>query len=157
MQGAKPGGSSVKRVFFLCVVLVVLAAGSVVAQCKPTPGSPLDPEYSPSAPKRANVGSGFVLTGTVRGADDCSPLAGATIEFWLSGPNGYTDKLRGTVVADKSGRYRFQCPFPVSSGGPAPHIHIAFSADGFMPILTEIFPNKGSPSDVLDVVLELGD
>jgi protocatechuate 3,4-dioxygenase beta subunit len=153
----KSGDGSVKRVFFLCVVLVVLAAGSAVAQCKPTPGSPLDPEYAPSAPKRANVGSGFVLTGTVRGADDCSPIAGATVEFWLAGPNGYSDKLRGTVVADKNGRYRFQSPFPASSGGPPPHIHIAFAADGFMPILTEIFPSRGSASNVFDVVLELGD
>lgn len=145
-----------QRTFFLCVLLVVLAGGQVVAQCKPTPGSVMDPGYAPSAPKRASVGPGFVLTGTVRGDYDCKPIEGATVEFWLAGPSGYTEKLRGTVVADKNGRYRFQCPFPVSSG-PAPHIHMVIAADGFLPILTEIFPGKGSASSVFDVVLELGD
>jgi protocatechuate 3,4-dioxygenase beta subunit len=147
----------VHRALFLCVVFVVLAAGPVVAQCKPTPGSILDPEYSPTAPKRASVGSGFVLTGTVRGSDDCQPIAGATVEFWLAGPNGYTDKLRGTVVADKNGRYRFQSPFPAASTGRAPHIHMNVAADGFVAIQTEIFPSEGTSSGVFDIVLELGD
>ncbi len=145
------------RALFLCVVLVVLAAVSVVAQCKPTPGSILDPDYSPTAPKRDNVGSGFVLTGTVRGSDDCGPIAGATVEFWMAGPNGYTDKLRGTVVADKNGRYRFQSPFPAASTGPAPHIHMNVAADGFVAIQTEIFPSRGTASGIFDIVLELGD
>ncbi len=148
------GGFTVQRALFLCVVLVVLAAGPVAAQCKPTPGSVLDLSYAPTAPKRASVGSGFVLTGTVRESGDCLPIAGATVEFWLAGPNGYTDKLRGTVVADKNGRYRFQSPFPASSGGPPPHIHMNVAADAFLPIQTECFPGKGTASGVFDIVLE---
>jgi protocatechuate 3,4-dioxygenase beta subunit len=147
----------VQRALFLCVVLVVLAGGPVVAQCKPTPGSILDMNYTPTAPKRASVGSGFVLTGTVRASGDCLPIAGATVEFWLAGPGGYTDKLRGTVVADKNGRYRFQSPFPASSGGPPPHIHMNVAADVFLPIQTEYFPGMGTTSGVFDIVLEPGD
>jgi protocatechuate 3,4-dioxygenase beta subunit len=139
------------------MVLVVLSAGSIAAQCKPTPGEDVDPSYVPSSPHRTSVGSGFVLTGTIRGTDTCQPLPGATVEFWLAGPNGYTDTLRGTVVADKNGRYRFQSPFPVASTGPAPHIHMVIAADGFLPILTEVFPSKSRPNDVFDVVLDLGD
>jgi protocatechuate 3,4-dioxygenase beta subunit len=139
------------------VVLIVLAGGPVVAQCKPSPGTILDPEYSPSAPKRANVGSGLVVTGVVRSSYDCEPIAGATVEFWLAGPNGYTDSLRGTVVADKNGRYRFQSPFPAASTGFAPHVHMNVAADGFVAIQTEIFPSKGAANAVLDVVLDLGD
>ena len=146
-----------QRAVFLCVVLVVLAGGPIVAQCKPTPGSILDPYYTPTAPKRASVGSGFVLTGTVRSSGDCLPIAGATVEFWLAGPNGYTEKLRGTVVADRNGRYRFQSPFPAASAGPAPHIHMNVAADGFLPIQTECFPSKGTASGVFDIILELGD
>ena len=151
------GGVGVQRAFLLCVVLVMLAGGPVVAQCKPTPGAVLDPGYAPTAPKRASVGSGFVLTGTVRGSYDCQPIAGATVEFWMSGPNGYTDKLRGTVVADKNGRYRFQSPFPVSPGGPPPHIHMNVAADAFLPIQTEFFPGKGTASGVFDIVLDPDD
>ncbi len=146
-----------QRALFLCVVLVVLAAGPVVAQCKPTPGSVLDLSYTPTAPKRASVGSGFVLTGTVRESADCLPIAGATVEFWLAGPNGYTDKLRGTVVADRNGRYRFQSPFPAASGGPPPHVHMNVAADAFLPIQTECFPGRGTASGVLDIVLEPAD
>lgn len=117
----------------------------------------LDAFYTPNAPKRASVGSGFVLTGTVRGDLDCLPIAGATVEYWLSGPDGYTEKLRGTVVVDRNGRYRFQCPFPVASGGPAPHIHMNVAADGFAAIQTEISPGRGAASGVFDIILELGD
>ena len=146
-----------QRALFLCVLLVVLASGPIAAQCKPTPGPVLDLYYTPTAPKRASVGTGFVLTGTVRGSYDCRPIAGATVEFWLAGPNGYTDKLRGTVVADKSGRYRFQSPFPGASGGPPPHIHMNVAAGGFLPIQTEFFPGKGTASGVFDIVLDPDD
>ena len=146
-----------QRALFLCVILVVLAGGPILAQCKPTEGSVLDLNYTPTAPKRANVGSGFVLTGTIRESGDCLPIAGATVVFLLAGPNGYTDKLRGTVVADKNGRYRFQSPFPVSSGGPPPHIHMNVAADAFLPIQTEVFPGTGSASGTFDIVLDPAD
>ncbi|MGO9309408.1 MAG: intradiol ring-cleavage dioxygenase [Spirochaetia bacterium] len=146
-----------QRALFLCVVLVVVAGGAAAAQCKPTAGSVLDTNYTPAAPKRASVGSGFVLTGTVRGSDDCQPLAGATVELWLAGPKGDTPDLRGTVVADRNGRYRFQSPFPFATGGPPPHIHMNVDADGYLPIQTEFFPGAGTTSGVFDIVLELGD
>lgn len=146
-----------RRVWFLSVVLVVLMGGTVVAQCKPTPGAVLDPGYTPTAPKRASVGSGFVLTGTVFGDDDCRPIEGATVELWLAGPKGDTEDLRGTVVTDSNGRYRFQSPFPVANGGPPPHIHMNVAADGFVAIETEIFPREGAASGVFDIVLDLGD
>ncbi|MGA2479249.1 MAG: intradiol ring-cleavage dioxygenase [Spirochaetia bacterium] len=145
----------VRVLLLLC--FVVLAGGPVAAQCKPTPGNVLDGSYRPVAPKRASVGSGFVLTGTIRASTDCLPIAGATVEFWLAGPEGYSEKLRGTVVADKSGRYRFQCPFPVSHGGPPPHIHMNVAQDAFLPIATEFFPGQGSASGEFDVVLDPAD
>jgi protocatechuate 3,4-dioxygenase beta subunit len=147
----------VQRALVLYITLVVLSGAVAVAQCKATPGAVLDGSYSPVAPKRANVGSGFVLTGTVRASSDCLPIPGATVEFWLAGPQGYTDKLRGTVVADKNGRYQFQSPFPAASGGPPPHIHMNVAADAFLPIQTEVFPAEGSRSGVFDVVLDPAD
>jgi protocatechuate 3,4-dioxygenase beta subunit len=150
------GGISVRRVLFLCATLVVLAGGVAAAQCKPTEGGILDPGYTPTAPKRASVGSGLVITGTIFGDDDCKPIPGATVEFWLTGPNGYTDNLRGTVVADGNGRYRFESPFPASSGF-APHIHMNVAADGFVAIQTTVFPKPGASNDAYDIVLDIGD
>jgi protocatechuate 3,4-dioxygenase beta subunit len=147
----------VRRSFLLSVVLVLVTGGLAAAQCKATPGAQLDPGYSPSAPKRASVGSGLVVTGTIRASSDCLPISGATVEFWMAGPDGYSDKLRGTVVTDKSGHYRFQCPFPVSHGGPPPHIHMNVAEDAFLPIETEFFPSKGSASGVFDIVLDPAD
>jgi protocatechuate 3,4-dioxygenase beta subunit len=148
----------VRRAILVCGVLAALAAGTAGAQCKATPGEVLDPGYTPTAPRRVSVGSGFVLSGVVRGSYDCQPISGATVEFWLSGPRGYTEQLRGTVVTDKSGRYRLQCPFPSSaSGGPPPHIHMNVAADAFLPIQTECFPARGTSSGVFDVVLDPDD
>lgn len=155
--GLRPGSGGARRALLLCSVFVVLAGGLAAAQCKATPGYVLDPGYTPTAPKRASVGSGFVLTGTVSGSDDCRPIAGATVEFWLAGPQGYTDKLRGTVVTDKNGHYRFQSPFPAASGGPPPHIHMNVAADAFLPIQTECFPTRGTTSGVFDIVLDPDD
>jgi catechol 1,2-dioxygenase len=147
----------VHRALLLCFVLVVVSGGTVSAQCRPTPGITLDGSYRAVAPKRASVGSGFVLTGTVRASSDCLPIPGATVEFWLSGPSGYSEKLRGTVVADRNGRYRFQCPFPASLGGPPPHIHMNVAQEAFLPIQTEFFPSQGSGSGQFDIVLDPAD
>jgi protocatechuate 3,4-dioxygenase beta subunit len=141
----------------LVLVVITLTGGPAAAQCKPTPGNVLDGSYRPVAPRRANVGSGFVLTGTVRASSDCLPIPGATVEFWMAGPSGYSERLRGTVVADRSGRYRFQCPFPVSRGGPPPHIHMNVAQDAFLPIQTEFFPIQGSASGEFDIVLDPAD
>ncbi len=145
-----------RRSVLLVSALILLAGGLASAQCKATKGGQLDDGYTPSAPKRASIGSGFVLTGTVRDSYDCGPVAGATVEFWLAGPNGYSDKLRGTVVTDKSGHYRFQCPFPVSHGF-SPHIHMNVAAEALLPIQTEFFPTEGSASGSFDIVLDPAD
>ena len=145
-----------RHAVFVTCALVLLAGGVAVAQCKATQGSQLEDNYTPTAPKRASVGSGFVLTGIIRGSYDCGPIAGATVEFWLAGPKGYTEQLRGTVVTDKSGRYRFQCPFPTSHGF-SPHIHMHVAEDAFLPIQTEFFPTQGSTSGTFDIVLDPAD
>ncbi len=145
-----------RRTVVLAGVLVLLAGGLAGAQCKATPGTVLDDSYTPSAPKRASVGTGFTLSGTVRGSYDCGPISGATIEYWMAGPNGYSDKLRGTVVTDRNGRFKFQCPFPVSHGF-SPHIHLNIAGDAFLPIQTEFFPAAGSATGTLDVVLDPAD
>jgi hypothetical protein len=57
------------------------AAGGGPANCKPTQPDMLGPFYEPGAPVRANVGSGYVLSGTVLSAEECKPIPNARIEF----------------------------------------------------------------------------
>jgi len=66
-----------------------IAAGAVAA-CVPTRPDIQGPFYKPNAPVRTVVGTGHVLTGTVRSAAHCDPIAQARIEFWLAGLPGAT-------------------------------------------------------------------
>src|SRR5919107_3083744 len=56
------------------------------ANCNPTQPDMLGPFYEPDAPVRMSVGSGYVLSGTVLGAEECKPISNAQIEFWLANP-----------------------------------------------------------------------
>ena len=141
----------------LIIISMVFFGGALAAECTATQGVVLDASYKPGSPMRSVVGKGYVLTGTVRASGGCEPVPGATVEFWLAGPDGnYAAAYRGTVVADRKGVYRIQSHFPPASTGRPPHIHMAVAADGFIPIQTECFPVKGSATGTFDVVLEPG-
>lgn len=143
-------------------VLLVLAswgwirspdAVSAVAACAPTRPDIQGPFYKPNAPVRSTVGTGFVLTGTVRSAAHCDPVAQARIEFWLAGPAGrYDDAHRATVVADGAGRYQFTSSFPPPYSGRS-HIHIRVSAPHHQVLVTQYYLKAGQTSGVFDLVL----
>jgi protocatechuate 3,4-dioxygenase beta subunit len=125
--------------------------------CEPTRRDALGPFYVPGAPLRASVGQGYQLTGTVRAADDCSPLPGAQIEFWLANPRGvYDDAHRATVLAEAEGEYRFESNVPVAYGGRPPHIHVRVSAPGFRTLVTQHYPGAGATEATFDLVLARG-
>jgi Carboxypeptidase regulatory-like domain len=107
----------------------------------------LSPSYRPGAPVRAVVGTGHVLTGTVRSARDCSPIPGARVELWpeIAG-EGHPDDQRATVRTGPDGRYRFQSE-------PPEHIHMLVSADGFEPVASNRYHPEGRASGRFDVVL----
>lgn len=124
-------------------------------QCRPTPSEPMGPFYEPGAPVRSRVGEGYVLSGTVKSARDCSPIAKARIEFWLTGPDGEYDRAhRATVIADNSGGYRFESNFPEDYGSRPPHIHIRATAPGHKILVTQHYPDKGRDQGHFDLVLE---
>ena len=149
----------VALVFIGCTACLILASvailpSSLAAECEPTKQDALGPFYKSNAPVRSSVGHGYVLSGQVKSSRDCSPIAGARIEFWLAGLNGkYDDDHRATVFAGKEGLYRFESNFPPSYFGRPPHIHIRVSAQGYRALVTQHYPNPGQTEGTFDLVL----
>lgn len=148
------------RSLIALVFLVLLAApapGGAASSgyaCAPTPPDQLGPFYKRNAPLRDKVGSGYLLSGVVRSAADCSPIPWARVELWLTGPDGrYGDAYRATVVSAMSGDYRFESDFPVVYEGRPPHIHIRVSAPGYAPLVTQHYPKPGESTGRFELVL----
>jgi catechol 1,2-dioxygenase len=130
------------------------AAAGDPANCKPTQPDMLGPFYEPDAPVRSSVGSGYVLSGTVLGAEVCKPIPNSRIEFWLANPRGdYDDAHRATLFAGERGRYRLESNVPVSYGGRPPHIHVRVRAPGYEELVTQHYPEHGQRKANFDLVL----
>ena len=56
----------------------------------------------------ASLGDGFVITGRVRAAKGCRPLAGVPIQVWLATETGGETDNRATVRTGEDGRYRIE-------------------------------------------------
>ena len=98
---------------------------------------------------------------------DGNPIAGATVDIWQTAPNGLyasqdenqgTYSFHGIQTTDADGRYAFTSVKPVEyevpTDGPIgdffeacgrhawrpSHLHFIIKADGFRPLVTEVFP-----------------
>lgn len=130
------------------------AGDSSPLQCKPTEEDEMGPFYRPGAPLRSVLGTGYVLTGTVRSALDCSPLGAALIEFWMTGPDGrYSDAYRAAVITGVEGKYRLETDYPGFYANRPAHIHIRVSAEGFHSLTTQHYLEKGAQQAGFDLVL----
>jgi protocatechuate 3,4-dioxygenase beta subunit len=138
----------------LALLCFVMATGSWAAACAPTEPDMMGPFYKAGAPLRSSVGTGYVLEGTVRSAADCAPIAGAVIEFWLAGPDGYDDAHRATIIADASGTYRFESNLPHPIEGRPAHIHVRVTATGYETLVTQHYPAAGKTAAKFDLVLK---
>lgn len=148
----------VRIIGLLIIALTFLASGALAAQgeynCQPTRPDADGPFYRPGAPERNMVGKGYLLSGFVKSAADCRPLAGARIEIWLNGPDGrYGDDWRATVYSDAKGRYRFESHRPVPYGSRPPHIHMIVNAVGFKELITQHYPLPQTADASFDLVL----
>ncbi|KAI1636683.1 Intradiol ring-cleavage dioxygenase [Biscogniauxia mediterranea] len=132
--------------------LLARVSGRVLsASCSspfPSPSSPYSPDSS-SCSSRAPA-----------------PIAGATVDVWLAGPNGLYEQqdagqpdmnLRGRFRTDARGRYALRClrptAYPIPDDGPAgrllalldrhpfrpAHIHFIVSAPGRRTLVTQVF------------------
>jgi protocatechuate 3,4-dioxygenase beta subunit len=135
-------------------VLAITASGGSAA-CEPTLGDAAGPFQRIAAPRRAKIGTGHVLNGRVLRATDCAPVARALVVFWQAGPNGYVyrPRGRGSVLTDRSGRFRIQGPVPASSGFRPPHIHIAVVHPDYEELLTRYVLRRGAKSGQIRLVL----
>jgi catechol 1,2-dioxygenase len=125
-------------------------------------------------PRRADEpGDPTLVTGRVTDVDG-RPLAGANLDVWQADSGGnYSGfmpgppegNLRGQVRADEDGRYEFRTvipgPYTIPLDGPTgrmtaaagwspwrpAHLHLIVSADGFEPLVTQLFIDT---SDYLD-------
>jgi protocatechuate 3,4-dioxygenase beta subunit len=124
------------------------------SKCEPTPADHLGPFYEPDAPVRSSVGKGYRLEGMVRSSTDCSLIANARVELWLTGPDGsYDDDHRATIFSNDNGEYRFESNFPPGYSGRPPHIHMRLSANGFETLATQHYPLQGQTTGNFDIVL----
>jgi protocatechuate 3,4-dioxygenase beta subunit len=139
----------------VAVGLALTASGtSAAANCQPTEGDGAGPfqQSPPAAPRRAKIGTGHVLQGRILRAGDCKPVAGALVVLWQAGPNGYGPRGRGSVVTDRSGRFRFEGPVPVSYGRQ-PHIHIAVSHPAYEDLAARYVVRRGAKTGRIRLVL----
>jgi protocatechuate 3,4-dioxygenase beta subunit len=128
------------------------------------------PFFTPDSPERASLleagveGTRLVVAGTVL-ATDCSPVAGALLDFWQADAEGVYDnegyRLRGHQFADEDGRYRLETVVPGLYTGRTRHIHVKVQAPGD-PVLTTQLYFRDEPGNTGDglfdpaLLLDLG-
>jgi hypothetical protein len=136
-------------------VFVTARTTTIPASCAPTPQD-VPANYVPGTPERSRIGAGgYVFQGVVRSSAGCGPLPGARVEIWLANPSGeYDADHRATVVADGSGRYRLVTSRPAAYGGGRAHIHIRVTADRHRTLVAIFFPDDGTLTGEMDLVME---
>lgn len=124
-------------------------------RCRPTVDAGAGPfqQGRVTAPRRAKIGKGHVLIGRVLSAPNCAPVRGARVVLWQAGPRGYTSRTRGSVVTDRTGRFRFQGPVPTSYTGGLPHIHIAVYHPLYDELVTHYLVRRGTKTGRVTFVL----
>jgi len=86
--------------------------------------------YIPDAPERDALGEGFEITGTVRSAAGCRPLAGQRVQVWLATETGGEQDNRATVTTDEDGRYTIETDPTIPQFGE-PNIHVGHAGQGY--------------------------
>jgi protocatechuate 3,4-dioxygenase beta subunit len=129
---------------------------------EPTVEQTEGPFFTPDSPERASLlepgieGTRLVLAGSVL-ATDCSPVAGALLDFWHADSQGQYDnegyRLRGHQFADRRGRYRLETIVPGLYTGRTRHIHVKVQAPD-RPVLTTQLYFPGEPGNDSDSIFD---
>jgi protocatechuate 3,4-dioxygenase beta subunit len=129
---------------------------------EPTVEQTEGPFFTPDSPERASFlepgieGTKLVLAGSVL-ATDCSPVAGALLDFWHADSQGEYDnegyRLRGHQFADSRGRYRLETIVPGLYTGRTRHIHVKVQVPNG-PVLTTQLYFPGEPGNDSDSIFD---
>jgi protocatechuate 3,4-dioxygenase beta subunit len=134
------------------VALALLVAGAASERARAqgsgvTPDVGQGPNHRAGAPFRGKLsppfaeGTTLVIRGHVRDAKTGEGVSGAVLDAFHAADDGRYDMdgfaYRGRVMTDERGYYEFETIRP-SGYGPAPHIHMLVSADGYRDLSTEI-------------------
>lgn len=161
-----PNDSAIHRRTFLTAGLAALLATAVRpawAECPVTAANPEGPFYIPGAPFRSRLappdlaGRPLHISGQVRGAGSCGPLAGAVLDLWHASTDGFyygleaprplspeEYLLRGRIRTGTDGRYAFDTILPGNYRmGPnwarARHIHLIVSHPPGRRLTTQLY------------------
>jgi protocatechuate 3,4-dioxygenase beta subunit len=146
---------AVAAVVVTTCVLAAAATGAAGPGCPATIPDGFGPFGRGSPPMRASIGKGHVLTGIVLSSLNCRPLRGARIELWQANAKGkYVRATSATVLTDRSGRFRFEGPYPTAYEGAPPHIHLRIVASGHEVLLSRYVPARGARRGSIRLVLE---
>ena len=110
------------------------------------------PYYTPNTPERTNLreegmsGTLLLVTGRVLN-NDCSPVAGAVLDFWHADNDGQYDnagfRLRGHQFTDAEGNYRLETIVPALYPGRTRHIHVIVQGQNTRRLTTQLYwPNE---------------
>jgi len=117
------------------------------------------PFYSIGSPERESLiddglaGTPILLVGRVFN-QECNPIPGVKLDFWLADVNGEYDNigytLRGHQFTDETGYYSIESIEPTPYTGRPSHIHVKlFAPDGRELLTTQMyFPGSESSADV---------
>lgn len=127
---------------------------------QPTPEQTEGPYWTPRSPERGDFSSDgapgppMVLSGTVL-TTTCAPVAGAVVDLWQADGNGVYDnegyRLRGHVLTDSAGGFRFTTVKPGLYPGRTRHFHVKVQAPGG-PVLTTQLYFPGEPFNETDPI-----
>jgi len=146
---------AVAAVVVASCALALATGGAAAPGCAATVPDAFGPFGRGSPPVRASIGKGHVLTGVVLSSLTCRPLRGARVELWQANARGdYVRALSATVLTDRSGRFRFEGPYPASYEGRPPHIHLRIVASGHEVLLARFVPARGARRGSIRLVLE---
>lgn len=111
--------------------------------------------YRPGAPLVENLGTGFLMSGTVLNAATGAPLPGVRIQIWAATPRGgeREPSNHGSVLTAADGSYRLEMAQIVPNFGQ-PHGHLAYDdADYETVFLRPVMASASDTSLRADFVL----